>query len=650
MSIEKETLFRAVRRSEVLLWAGSGFSLYAGYPSGWGLVQILHQGLTPSQQKLLNPNDPLPRYAEQYINLHNGRRNELTRELMRVFTAPPKSLATHELLTKIPFIDQIVTTNYDSLFELAYGHRLHKVTQGKNIPLSEPNQVTLYKIHGDFQDPDSLVIADKDFRGFFKKQDEVLWTSLKALMAKRHLVFVGYSLEDPNVRELFEWLFEALGPQMREAFFIAPGQNDLTQRWLAKNNLTYVDSTGESLVEELVAELKEKVLPDLKNGLVSQDKTSQFLDRLGMDFSYKNNNQGLDIVHLGKKDGDTKHVLSFTIKNSTPSSNGLENIINGDTLDPVHLSAADGFQGIVRIEGLRMPEDIVDVVILPRAAWSKVTDIFFADGTCFPEVTIKLYGNKKKARITASTKLNTVKINLQTNDLLNKSGEGFQVNLVIGSKGEYYASTEALVENSEILRCLGEGLAFKCMQDGELIYEGVERAPITQTIESGEAMQRRVSDIKQIEKAFSIVFRNFKLTPDEWDDTIALAKLLRQESGESRINPPITFALDDSEEGRHWKNTFKSSKDIGAFAIERAETWTYNFFGWKLEVQVQALHILNNAQVRFNKKTNRYSATNKEKEVFWVVKEIRNKRILSRPEAVIKSLKPSIGDLLDEYN
>lgn len=627
------------------MWVGSGFSIYAGYPSGWGLVQQLHDGLTPSQKLLLNPNDFLPRYAEQYITLHDGRRNELTRELMRIFTAPPKSTATHDLLTKVSFIDEIVTTNYDTLFEQAYGHRLHKITQGKNIPFGEPNQVTLYKVHGDFQDPDSLVVAEKDFTNFFRKQDEMLWTGLKALMAKRHLVFVGYSLEDPNVKELFEWISNTLGNQMREAFFIAPGLNELSQKRLSQNRLTYIDSTGETFVEELVAELKENVLPDLKKGLVSQDKTSQFLDRLGMDFGYENNSQGLDITRLGKKDGETNQVLSFKVSASTPGGERLQKIVAGETLDPVRLSAADDFQGILRVEGLRMPDDIIELIILPSAAWEKVVDIFFSDGTCFPDVKIKAYGNKKEIRIIASAKFNTAKITVQRNTMM-KAKNGFHVNVVVRAKGKHYASVEALLENSEVLRCLGQGMAFKCMQDGQLIYEGLERESVTRTIEDAESVKKRVDDIKQIEKVFSICFRDFALTKDEWDDVTAIAKLLRQEGSTFRLSSPMTFSLDDSEEGKKWKNTLAITSEVGALAIEGSETWTYSFFGWKFAVDVVSMRVLNNAVVKLNKK-NKYAASNPEKVVNYVVKELLGKRIVSQPQPRIKALKPSMDDFLE---
>ncbi|MBJ6146398.1 SIR2 family protein [Hymenobacter sp. BT559] len=647
MSIEKETLFRAVMRNEVLLWAGSGFSLYAGYPSGWGLRQILHESLTPSQRLMLDPHDPLPRYVEHYITLHNERRNELNRELLRVFSAAPKSLETHQNLATIPFIDQIVTTNYDSLFELAYGHRLHKVTHGKNIPLGEPNQVTLYKVHGDLQDPDSIVIADKDFRGFFRKNDNMLWTALEALMAKRHIVFVGYSLEDPNVKELYEWVREQLGNQMREAFFIAPNQTELNRKWMERNNLTYIDSTGEALVDELISELKESVLPNLKKGLVSQDKASQFLDRLGMNVGYQDNSQGLDTIHLSKKEGVTQHEISFSIKDTSPGSEGLKKAINGETLEPVRLSATDEFNAIVRVEGLRMPQDIVEILIVPTASLDKSVDIFFSDGTYFSDVSIRLYGSKEQIKIVAKTNFNTVRVTLLRSDL--KVGEGFNANITVGARNGLYTSAQALDQDSELLRCLGLGLGFRCIENGKLVYEQQGRDAVVAIVRDSEELKITVENIRQIERAFSIIFKNFELTKSEWEDVTLLARILRLERGKSPWRPLINFNIDDSEEGREWKNTFASPDYMGAIALERLETWSFCFFGWKLEIQTIGVHILNNARVKYDEKLKQYSASNAENELSFIVKEIISKRIIEQPVAAVKEGRRTLNDIMDDW-
>jgi hypothetical protein len=122
-----------------------------------------------------------------------------------------------------------------------------------------------------------------------------------------------------------------------------------------------------------------------------------------------------------------------------------------------------------------------------------------------------------------SSRLNKAKITVKRS-ALRKAANGFKVNVIVGANGEHYASTEALLENSEILRCLGQGMSFRCMQDGQLIYEGLEREIMARTIADGEALRTRVEDIKQIEKAFSIVFRDFALTKEEWDNIIAASR------------------------------------------------------------------------------------------------------------------------------
>jgi hypothetical protein len=116
------------------------------------------------------------------------------------------------------------------------------------------------------------------------------------------------------------------------------------------------------------------------------------------------------------------------------------------------------------------------------------------------------------------------------------------------------------------------------------------------------------------------------------------------------LNAPMTFNLDDSQEANEWRKTFSSTKDIGAVAAERTDTWTYQFFGWKLELQVAVLHVINNAIVKFNKKDNDYSVVNKKKEINYVVKEIVSKRIISPPTPVVKSLKSSIDDFIKELD
>ena len=42
MNYLDEVIYK-IRKAEVVLWAGSGFSLYAGYPNGGKLVEVIKE-------------------------------------------------------------------------------------------------------------------------------------------------------------------------------------------------------------------------------------------------------------------------------------------------------------------------------------------------------------------------------------------------------------------------------------------------------------------------------------------------------------------------------------------------------------------------------------------------------------------------------
>jgi hypothetical protein len=82
--MDKETLFKAIQRREVVLWAGAGFSRYAGFPMGAGVVRHLFDTLSKPQQEQVRsfcstfdaqgyPAMGLPAFASLFVTLHNGQ-------------------------------------------------------------------------------------------------------------------------------------------------------------------------------------------------------------------------------------------------------------------------------------------------------------------------------------------------------------------------------------------------------------------------------------------------------------------------------------------------------------------------------------------------------------------------------------------------
>ncbi len=179
----KDSLFELIRREEVVIWAGAGLSLYAGYPSGNSLKELLYKSLSQSEKRQIRKSNMLPDFAEDFVKLKNNNKHELLRILENNFIGKaPKSNEYHAKLASIPHIHTIITTNYDRLFEEAYKEKGQVMLSPLNIPYIDSKKTQIFKVHGDFVDPESIIITKSDYLNFFSKDSEYndLWTTVKA--------------------------------------------------------------------------------------------------------------------------------------------------------------------------------------------------------------------------------------------------------------------------------------------------------------------------------------------------------------------------------------------------------------------------------------------------------------------------------------
>ena len=83
MHVDK--LYELVRRENAILWAGSGLSLYAGYPNGQRLNEIIYNSLTPAEKSEIPAEMSLMDMTEQYVRLKGGSRITKFNSEKRIF-------------------------------------------------------------------------------------------------------------------------------------------------------------------------------------------------------------------------------------------------------------------------------------------------------------------------------------------------------------------------------------------------------------------------------------------------------------------------------------------------------------------------------------------------------------------------------------
>lgn len=243
-----EKISKDVKKSECLLFLGS--AIHAGPPKGsvYKYTEEQRPLLAAKLSELLAsccgfteefPDESiynLQRVALYYDQTEVLGRNDLVDALRRYLSIGKKPSPILHMLAKMPF-SIIVTTNYDSLIEKALQKHDKYPIIGIYDPAKDylkptkdyagdtrdprPDQPFLFKMHGDFTKPDSIVITEEDYITFLMRMTESsdkfhpIPQTIRHRISTWSTLFIGYSLRDYNLR----LLFNALRWKLDESFF-----------------------------------------------------------------------------------------------------------------------------------------------------------------------------------------------------------------------------------------------------------------------------------------------------------------------------------------------------------------------------------------------------------------------------------------------
>lgn len=417
----KENLFELIRKEEVIIWAGAGMSLYAGYPSGKKLGEILVENLSAKEKESLDTNLTLPNLAEEFYRLKGNNKNSLIRILNETFKKKAESTDTHEKLSIIPHFKTIITTNYDSLFEDAYKQKAQVIYKTKQIPFIENKKTQIFKVHGDLNEPDSIILTNSDYNNFFKDNHDngTYWSVVRERLATNSVLFLGYNLEDPNVSVIFDRITDSFGEHRKECFLVAPNLPQHKVNDLVRKSIHYINSTAEELVTELLLHLKENIISDIENGKISADTFRNFLANIDLLPDLKAEKDSFKVTSLKGTKDDIHGNANFTFKNEPDFIKELNDFANGRKFGTFEVPEDKLINADFWYGGLKYPdpEGIVKLEFKSNPKIDTTIDIRFEDGFEVTKVPIKLYGSPTVIEIHAEFESADLIINLDIQSL-----------------------------------------------------------------------------------------------------------------------------------------------------------------------------------------------------------------------------------------
>lgn len=656
--MDQETLFKLIRQQEIVLWAGSGLSHYAGYAMGAGVVGKLYDSLSSSLKRQLaeelGDRDPLkvllPEFAELYINLHKGNRHALNRVVIDEFSAAPKARHVHEQLASIPYVEHIITTNYDKLFELTH-QPLNTVYHSNKLPLRKRGQPTLYKIHGHLDDPDSLVISTSDYLRFFEKADQLLWKQLESLMASHTLVFIGYAVEDPNVLEVFLRVCDMLGSNMRPAYVVSPSMSDMKLAALERRNIHYIKATGEEFVEALLADIKKNSLLEVKRGEVAVDATRQLLNKQGLNYVFHLDEEGANCTDLRRKEGETTGRLRFSAPMSSPVMQGLAKLHEGESLKVVKMVREDLTEFSIQVEGFEMPlsEDITNFWIARSPVWQKKIAVRFSSGLLLTDVGLKAYGSNSHAQFVVVDRYSRAVISMaHPSKQLAAMEEGkasLQFTLSYSKRRPGFDSVEAALAFVDTMIHLGRGERFEVLENWVPIWQHSTQPPVPTLLRDGENLRELLLVLQKIEQCFGIKFQHFNLDGQDLTDVDNLNALLDHEEVEYTWPGSVQATLDMGNELAQ-RIVREQGDGFALVSLQEAEPRTYDILGYKIQLSYQEKVTTLNPVLR-ELSEGVYDISSQTQRITRQLLEITGTQVLSVPPAVAPA-EPTPAELLDD--
>lgn len=207
-------LAKELINNKLIVFVGAGASIDSKLPTWNNLIKIFSKELNSTKEEFNY--DELLDIPEEYYK--NFGKVPYYRILEDVFKKEFQPNSIHKALEKLE-VNYVITTNFDTLIEDALNESYDYDIVKKDEDLAHTfSSKMIIKMHGDL-DNKNIILKKSDFENYEKKFPLVS-TFIKGLFTTNTILFIGYSLSDPNVKTIISWLKEILKEDFRKVYLV----------------------------------------------------------------------------------------------------------------------------------------------------------------------------------------------------------------------------------------------------------------------------------------------------------------------------------------------------------------------------------------------------------------------------------------------
>jgi NAD-dependent SIR2 family protein deacetylase len=260
MNIPK-SLIEKINKNQIVIFAGAGLSMNAGLPSWKELIINILEEISDKEPKsekykiALNDEIMTPLDVLNKIEIHKEYAIEALEKKIRSYDNKKPTLL-YELLSEIS--TKIITTNYDCLLETQF-QDFEKIQYYNTFKVSKISEYEkyIYKIHGDIHEPDKCILFPSQYEKLYGEKEQTSVFELKKIISDKSILFIGFSLSDPHINYVFNFITELYSGFTPEHFIITAEKE---KKWPKRISPIQISShlDTEELLKQINKEIKIK--------------------------------------------------------------------------------------------------------------------------------------------------------------------------------------------------------------------------------------------------------------------------------------------------------------------------------------------------------------------------------------------------------